>query len=93
MKGYYTMPITNEYETRGCKVVIDAASSANSVDISVYNKKSGIGSIHHHVLMNGNTKGYSKHDMTEIKGVLDNLLDTYGDEQCNKIHYTNQILS
>ena len=93
MEISYHLPITEEYETRGCKVKIDAASNANSVKIDVFNIKTGYGSSYIHVLLPGNDKGYSDRDMSEIRENLNNMLDQFGESEWNEIHFTNQILS
>lgn len=93
MENFYTLPITNEYETRGCKVVINASENPTSVDIYVENIKTGYKTAYRHVLLPGNDKGYSDTDIREIKEALNNMLDNYGDPECNEIHFTNQILS
>lgn len=93
MKDFYILPITNEYETRGCKVTINASENPTSVDIYVENIKTGCKTGYRHVLMPGSERGYSDTDIKEIKDALNNMLDNYGDPECNEIHFTNQILS
>lgn len=93
MENLYTMPITKEYETRGCKVSIDAANNPDRVDIYVENIKTGCKTGYSHILLPGNDKGYSDKDIREIKGAINTMLDNYGDPECNEIHFTNQIFS
>lgn len=93
MDNFYRMPITREYETRGCKVKIDAASDDSCVDITVENLKTGDGSKYRYILLPGNDKGYSDKDIFTIQNELNNMLDKYGEIECNDIHFTNQILS
>lgn len=93
MENSFCMPITQEYETRGCRVTINAASNSDCVDIAVVNLKSGYGGTFRHVLFPyKNDKGYSDTDMHSIKSGLNSLLDQYGDSEWEKIHFTNQIL-
>ena len=93
MDNYYSIPITKEYKTRGCNVKIDAVSDPDHVTISVKNINKGTGSTYTHTLLPGNDKGYSNKDMYIIKNELNKLLDEYGEEEWDKIHFTNQILS
>lgn len=94
MENFYRLPISKEYETRGCKVNIDAYSDELRVDITVKNLTTGYGSSYVHELTSDrNDKGYTDEDMRTIKNELNNLLDNYGDPECNEIHFTNQILS
>lgn len=86
-------PITGEYVTRGCRVKIDAASDPSSVSITVTNLKTGFSTSYVHILLPGNDKCYSEHDISEIHDNLNKMLDQYGEIECNEIHFTNQILS
>ena len=89
----FVLPISNEYEKRGCRVTINAYSDPESVDITVKNLKTGCTGSYRHILFPGNTRGYSDRDMKEIQDNLNNLLDQYGEPEWNEIHFTNQILS
>jgi hypothetical protein len=93
MDSFYCLPITKEYTTRGCNVKIDAVTKSDRVSVSVKNINSGKGSMYIHVLLPGNDKGYSDRDMHIIKTELNRLLDEYGDDEWDNIHFTNQILS
>lgn len=93
MDNIYRIPLTQEYETRGCKVTIDAASDSNCVDINVKNLKSGYSENFRYVLLPGNDKGYTDNDIHQIKDGLNDLLDKLGESEWNEIHFTNQILS
>ena len=93
MDNFYCLPITNEYITRGCNVKIDAVSNSNNVMITVNNINTGEGSSYNHTLISNHDKGYSDKDMSIIKNELNKLLDKYGDDEWDKIHFTNQILS
>ena len=91
--NYCTTPITQEYETRGCRVNINAGEDPSWVDIQVTNIKSGHTTSYRHILMPGSNKGYSQQDILEMQSALNNMLDAYGDSEWNEIHFTNQILS
>ena len=93
MDDFYCAPITKEYTTRGCDVRIDAVTDPDRVTVTVKNNKSGKGSIYSHILLPNSDNGYSNKDMTIIKTELDKLLDEYGENECEKLHFTNQILS
>lgn len=93
MGSYYKRPVTTEYETRGCRVKIDAASCKDRVDISVENIKTGAHGTFSHVLMPGrNDEGYTDIDMQSMKDGLNELLDRFGETEWKEIHFTNQIL-
>ena len=93
MENFYRIPITQEYETRGCNVKIDAATDNSCVNIHVTNLKSGDHASYRHILLPGNDKGYSDTDIFAIHSELNNMLDKYGEPGCNDIYFTNQILS
>ena len=90
----YIMPITQEYDKRGCHVSINAAANSNGVDITVTNLKTNYTGYARYVLMPGREREwYNETDIREIQNMINSLLDTYGDQECNEIHFTNQILS
>ncbi len=94
MGDTYNMPITREYTTRGCRVNIDASSDNNCVDINVTNLKSGLsGNTRYILLPHKDTEWYTKEDIISIQNMINDLLDEYGDTECNEILFTNQILS
>ena len=93
MENCYRLPITKEYTSRGCTVKIDAASSSRYVDVEVTNNKTHKGSNVRFSLKPGSDDGYSNEDMCKIHSSINQLLDQYGDVECNNIHFTNQILS
>ena len=94
MDTYYRLPVSREYETRGCSVKIDAYSDELCVDIVVRNIKTGLGSSYRYALLpENNSYGYTESDIVTIRTELNRLLDDYGDPECSEIHFTNQILS
>ena len=95
MENYYRLPLTKEYNIRGCNVKIDAASCQERVDIQVTNIKTGEGSIYSHMLdpsIKFNEKGYTKTDILTIKSAINELIDKYGELEWNEINSINQIL-
>ena len=93
METCYRLPITSEYTTRGCTVKIDAAANSDCVDVFVKNNKTNFGSSFRYIIMPNSSNGYRDEDIKGIKNMLNDLLDQYGDPECNEIHFTNQILS
>ena len=89
----YGIPISQEYNTRGCKVKIDASTYSDSVTVTVTNINTGYTGTYVHVLSPVNNQGYTEYDMREIHENLNTMLDQYGESECNEIHFTNQILS
>jgi hypothetical protein len=93
MENYCRIPLTREYETRGCTVKIDAASSDSRVIVDVRNIKTGDGSSYTHVILPGSDIGYMDRDVRDIRCAIDDLLDKYGEPLWKEIDFTNQILS
>ena len=93
MENYCRIPMTREYETRGCRVKIDAASSDTRVTVEVYNIETGAGSMYTHVILPDRQIGYTDQDVHDIRSAIDDLLDKYGEPLWKEIDFTNQILS
>lgn len=89
----YRLPITKEYISRGCTVNIDAAANSDCVDVTVKNNTTNAGSGFKYIILPDRDNGYMENDIQNIKDMLNNLLDEYGDKECREIHFTNQILS
>ena len=89
----YGTPISQEYETRGCKVKIDA-SLKDRVELTVQNIKTGVSSKCIYLLSPlQHDKGYSEKDMSGIHNALNELIDQHGETECETITFTNTICS
>lgn len=94
MGNCYVFPITTEYESRGCTVKINAAANPHSVEIDVENNKTHYGSRAVYVLpVWTRDKGYTDDDYKIIKEMTETLLNTFGEDEWETVHFTNQILS
>ena len=94
MESCYVFPITQEYESKGCTVKINAAANPHTVEIEVENIKTHMGSRAVYVLpVWTRNRGYTDDDYKIIKEMTENLLNTYGEPEWNTVHFTNQILS
>ena len=93
--SFYRMPITQEYTSRGCRVNINAGENSTCVDMTVCNLTNNKMRTGRYVFspVKEPQEWYSNEDILEIKNMINGFLDECGDDVCNQIHFTNQILS
>ena len=88
-------PITSKYEERRCIVNINTSTKYDVVYIDVQNKEdeSKYRHVDYYLHDPDSFCGYSNEDKSNIKNIINKLLEEYGDDDKCNTHYINQILS
>lgn len=84
------LPLTQQYEIRGCYIDINAALDPDYVFINIQKKGCDLSETVKYKLEKPSRYNYHKHDLKNIKNIINSLLDKYGDDSC--IIYTSKII-